>query len=286
MRFNPALLLPALSTQVAAWAAPSVNGYSLKWAETFNGAAGSLPNGNNWEIINRNLGVNSELQDYRASNRNVQHSGGETLQLIPWRESGTTSGWTSGRIESKYTFTPQAGKRTLAQAEIRFGGNSIDKKQGIWPAFWLLGDSMRHGTIWPACGEVDVLETVNGQLRGYGTIHCDVSPGGICNEFNGIGNNIDFPDQGWHTWRVVWDRTPSDWRAETITWYRDGQQFHQVNGARINNQAVWDSLIHKPMYFILNVAVGGTWPGNPNGNTQDGWGSLMEVAYVGHYVSN
>jgi hypothetical protein len=78
-------------------------------------------------------------------------------------------------VESKYTFTPQAGKRTMAEAVIRFRPNPVSTK-GIWPAFWLLGNSIRTGTPWPACRELDVMETVNEALTGYGTIHCHGIP--------------------------------------------------------------------------------------------------------------
>ncbi len=160
------LLLPSLAS---AWDPPSYSGYSLVWADAFGGASGQLPNENNWNIINANLGVNNELQTYVRNARQVQTSGGTTLQLVPWHDG---SSWTSGRVESKYTFTPAAGRRTMAEAIIRFGSNPIANKQGIWPAFWLLGDSIRHGTSWPACGELDILETVDGLLTGYGTVHC------------------------------------------------------------------------------------------------------------------
>jgi beta-glucanase (GH16 family) len=171
MRSTPfSALLPLLLPLASAWNAPSYSGYRLVWSDSFAGASATLPNENNWNIIDGNLGVNNELQTYRRNTRQVQTSGGNTLQLVPWREG---NGWTSGRIESKYTFTPQAGRRTMAEAQIRFGGNPTSTKQGIWPAFWLLGDSIRHGTGWPACGELDIMETVNGQLTGYGTMHCD-----------------------------------------------------------------------------------------------------------------
>lgn len=171
MRFTSYLsVLPFLGASVSAWDAPSYDGYRLVWADTFAGPSNGLPNENNWNIIDGNLGVNNELQTYRRNARNAQTSGGYTLQLVPWKDG---SDWTSGRLESKYTFTPQAGQRTMAEAQIRFGGNNLDTKQGIWPAFWLLGDSIRSGTAWPGCGELDILETVNGQLNGYGTIHCD-----------------------------------------------------------------------------------------------------------------
>ncbi|KAK3307195.1 concanavalin A-like lectin/glucanase domain-containing protein [Chaetomium strumarium] len=275
-------LLPILGASVSAWDAPGYSGYSLNWQDNFAGPSGSLPNEGNWNIIDGYLNVNAELETYKRNPRQVQTSGGYTLQIVPWRDGNS---WTSGRIESKYTFTPQAGKRTMAEAAIRFGGNAINTKQGIWPAFWLLGDSLRRGGSWPACGELDILETVNGQLTGYGTAHCDVYPGGICNEPSGRGASISIPNQDWHTWRIVWDRTNGDWRAQSITWYMDGRQFQQITGAQINNQNVWNTLAASPLYFILNVAVGGTWPGNPNSATLDGYGAMMEVGYVAQYSS-
>src|SRR5690606_10274699 len=97
------------------------------------------------------ISVNNELQQYTTSNRNLQNSGGETLQIVPWRDG---DGWTSARVESKYTFTPKEGSLTVAEAEIRFGNNNIENKKGFWPAFWLLGDSIRKGTDWPGAGEI------------------------------------------------------------------------------------------------------------------------------------
>ncbi|KAH1513834.1 hypothetical protein KXX29_001546 [Aspergillus fumigatus] len=266
MCFLYASLLPALASLALAWAPPSYSGYTLQWSDSFAGSSATLPNSNNWNIITGNLGVNGELETYTSSTANVQLSGGSTLQLVPWKDSSVSGGWTSGRIESKYTFTPSAGK-------------------GIWPAFWILGSSIRSGTGWPQCGELDILENINGNLVGYGTAHCDVNPGGICNEPNGLGGSITIPDQSWHTWRVTWDRTPSNWQSEKITWYMDGQQFHQITGSQIGNSGVWATLCHDPLFFILNVAVGGYWPGNPNSNTLDGYGSMMEVGYVAVYVS-
>ncbi|KJZ78680.1 hypothetical protein HIM_02071 [Hirsutella minnesotensis 3608] len=275
--------LLALVSTVSAWDAPNYGGFSRVWQETFAGGTGSSPNRGNWNIINGDLGVNNELQVYSAKSRNVQVSGGSTLQLIPWRDGSAPRGWTSGRIEGTHLVTPQAGKLTRAEAAIRFGGNSPDRKQGIWPAFWMLGHAIKNGKTWPSCGEVDIMETVNGQLKGYGTVHCNVFPGGICNEGSGLGGSIDFADQKWHTWRVEFDRRPGNWLDQSISWYMDGRLFHQIRGHRINNFDVWSSLCYSPLYFILNVAVGGNWPGNPNGNTLDGYGSMLEVGYVAHY---
>ncbi len=251
-------ILP-LAAVVSAWDAPSYGGFRRVWQDNFSGGAGSPPNGNSWNLITGDIGVNNERQVYTRASRNVQLSGGGTLQITPWRDSSQPKGWTSGRMESKYTLTPQAGKVTRLEASIMFGENSINNKQGYLPAFWALGDSIRHGTGWPACGELDILETVNGILTGHGTVHCDKYPGGICNEGNGIGNGVAIPDQAWHNWRLEIDRTSGDWQQQSINFYMDGHRYHQVNGARIGNVNVWNSLVNSPFYFILNVAVGGNW---------------------------
>ncbi|KAH8650108.1 putative endo-1,3(4)-beta-glucanase [Xylariales sp. PMI_506] len=270
---------------ISATTPPSYSGYNLIWYSPFTGNAGTSPDAANWNIITGYLGVNNELEVYTSSSANVQNSGGQTLQLVPWRDSSKTYGWSSGRVESKYTLTPKAGGTTIAEAQIRFGTNPTSQKQGIWPAFWMLGESIREGTSWPACGELDILETINGYLTGYGTAHCQVYPGGVCNEPTGLQGSIAIPDNSWHTWRIVWNRTPSSWTSETITWYMDGKAFQQISGAQIADQATWNALAHDPVFFILNVAVGGSWPGSPNSATVDGYGSMMEVAYVAHYAS-
>jgi beta-glucanase (GH16 family) len=253
-------LLPYL---ISATTPPTYSGYNLQWDSPFTGDAATLPDTTNWKIITGNLGVNNELETYTSATKNVQRSGGQTLQIVPWRDSTKAGGWTSGRLESVYTFTPKAGGKTMAEAKIQFGTNAQANKQGIWPAFWILGSSINHGTAWPACGELDILETVDGRLTGYGTVHCNVNPGGICNEPTGLQGSIAMPNSGWHTWRMVWDNTPSAWTSQTITWYMDGQAFHEISGATIGNQAVWNTLAHSSLYFILNVAVGGDWVSSP-----------------------
>ncbi|KAJ4406331.1 hypothetical protein N0V85_004534 [Neurospora sp. IMI 360204] len=287
MRFDSSIfLLPFLPTLVSAWYPPTLQGYNLVWYDQFEGNTATSPNTGRWNIINGKLNVNNELETYSSSTRTVQVSGGYTLQIVPWRQQNGNGDWISGRIESTYTFTPQAGKKTVAQADIRFGSNPTNTKAGIWPAFWLLGQELRAGGSWPACGELDILETVNGDLRGYGTLHCGTNPGGPCNEPTGKGASTAIPNQDWHTWKIEWDRTSGDWYTSKVTWYMDGVKFHEVSGQSLNDWTAFDKISNKPLFFILNVAVGGDWPGYPNGNTQDGYGSMMEVGYVAHYVSN
>ncbi|CAG9955477.1 unnamed protein product [Clonostachys rosea f. rosea IK726] len=262
-----------------AWESPIYPGYSRVWQDTFSGLPGASPDLRNWNVITGDLGVNNELQFYTGSSANVHVSGGGTLKLVPWKDSSHLKGWTSGRIESKYTFTPLDGSITRIEAYIMLGDGESSHKQGIWPAFWMLGDSMRSGVAWPTCGEIDIMETINGALTGYGSIHCDICAGGIT-------GTARIPDHNWHLWRLEIDRRDIDYQNQAITWYMDESQFHQVTGTQIGSNKVWAVLAQSPLYIILNVAVGGAWPGYPNSNTLDGYNSYQEVAYVAHYVSS
>ena len=231
-------LLALAATVAHAWDAPGYAGFNRIWQDNFSGPAGQLPNEGNWNILQGDLGVNNELQVYMRNSRNAQVSGGNTLQLVPWRDGSQPKGWTSGRIESKYTFTPENGRLTRVEAAVMFGPSGQGNKQGIWPAYWMLGDAIRKGTPWPACGELDIMEQVNGDLIGHSTIHCDVYPGGICNEGNGIGASTGIPDNGWHTWRAEIDRRPGNFQDQSIKFFMDGRLHHTVTGARIGNPDV------------------------------------------------
>lgn len=185
-------------------------------------------------------------------------SGGGSLQIIP--RKSPSGAWSSGRIESKATFTPQPGKQTIIEGKIRFGDHPSGNKQGIWPAFWLLGDSIHQGTPWPRCGELDIMETINGAPTGYGTIHCGNTPGGPCNEPIGRPTTVGLYDNGWHTWSLKIDRTNSgNFRNEALEWSVDGRVFNRLSGQDIGDEGVWGTLAHSPLFIILNVAVGGDW---------------------------
>ncbi|KAI5467829.1 putative endo-1,3(4)-beta-glucanase [Mariannaea sp. PMI_226] len=269
-----------------AYAPPSYSGYKLVWASTFEGKKDALPPTSEWNIITGNNNFNNELQTYTKSVNNLRQTGGGTVEIIPHGDKTALHGWTSARLESNYKFTPAAGKITIAQSRLRLAGNPASQKKGLWPAFWILGNSQRHGTKWPASGEIDVFENINGQSTVYGGLHCDVAPGGVCNEPYGLVGQTSLPDNHFHSWRVEFNRKSSDFKSQSITWFKDGVQFHKVTGAQIGNSNVWKTVCGSDLFFILNIAVGGDFPGAPNSKTVGGSGSMMEIAYVAHYVSN
>ncbi|CAK7206401.1 hypothetical protein SEUCBS139899_009193 [Sporothrix eucalyptigena] len=299
-----------LSGLAAATKAPTYPGYSLIWQDSFVGTAGSSPSQANWQIIKGYLNVNGEAEVYSDSNSNLQLSGGGTIQLVPQKDPskpGATAGWTSARIVSTLNIRPYAGGVTRIEGSIRMGANPASQKQGIWPAFWLLGASNQVGTKWPDCGELDIMEQRNGVQTGFGTVHCgNVTNGGTCNEPNGIGGSVAIPasrkkrdaqgtfanatvdanDNSFHVWTITWDLTNSNWLNQKIEWAVDGRNYFSIAGQRINDQKIWNTLTQDPYNIIFNVAVGGGFPGAPNSATKGGYGSMMEVQYVAVYSSS
>ena len=258
MKFSaiPAITLAGLVPSALAILAPAVPSMNIVWQESFDGCAGCQPNTNDWRV-ELDIHNNNEVQTYTNAATNLQLSGGSSLQVVPWKDAAT-GGWTSSRIESIPSWTPQPRKKLQVQAMLRMGDNL--QKQGMWPAFWMLGDAMRHGTPWPLCGELDIMEQVNGQMTGYGTVHCGAENGGPCNEPMGKGKSTPIPDNDFHTWSIVIDRSSGNWQTETIQWFVDGVSYHTVSGSEMGDEGTWGTLAHSPYYVLLNVAVGGNWP--------------------------
>ncbi len=246
MLFQSSVLLPLLPSLAAAIAPPPMAGMNLVWAEEFQGAAGASPDPAVWNIMDA-INTNNEVQTYTTSNQNLQISGGGTVQFVP-RKSTKDGHWTSGRIETVGSWTPEPGKVTKIAANLLIGTNSVVNKQGLWPAFWALGDAMRHGTEWPAAGEIDIFEQVDGLPMIYGTVHCGQAGGGPCNEPLGRGLATVMPPDGiFNEYAVTIDRTNDDWQAQTITWTVNGNVFNVLSGAAINDAPVWSSLAHSPL---------------------------------------
>lgn len=193
------------------------------------------------------------MQQYTTSTDNLRHSGNGTLQIIPLKSDAGQ--WTSGRIESTASYTPEDGKVARFQSLLRFGDAPKDQQQGIWPAFWMLGESSRKGTPWPECGELDIMERINGMLEGHGTPHC----GDISDPCGGKTKTTPLADNDWHTWAIEVDRKNKDWKQQEVRWMLDDKEYNKMSGADLGDEKLWASVAHSPFYFILNVAVGGNW---------------------------
>ena len=123
------------------------------------------------------------------------------------------AGWTSGRVETQAdTFGAPPGGVVRMQSSIQQPNVNTANGAGYWPAFWMLGSTLRTGTPWPGSGEVDILEDINGRSSVFGTLHCGVNPGGPCNESTGIGSGehaCSGCQTGYHTYAVEIDRSVS-----------------------------------------------------------------------------
>jgi beta-glucanase (GH16 family) len=261
------------------------------WSDEFNGAAGTGVNTSNWLYDTgtsypggaANWGT-GEVETMSSSTTNVYQDGSGHLAIKPVLSNGS---WTSGRIETQRSdFAAPAGGELAVEASIQMPNVTGAAAQGYWPAFWMLGSAFRGNyTNWPSVGEVDAMENVNGTNTEYGTLHCGVDPGGPCNETSGLGGSKACSpttcQAAFHTYRVEIDRSTS---PEEIRWYLDGVQFWQVYS---NNPGMdpttWANAVDHSFFIILDVAMGGGWPGNPTAATQSGVPMLVD--YVRVYTS-
>jgi hypothetical protein len=276
-----AVTFAAPSADAAVPAPPS--GWTTVFSDDFNGAAGSAVSGANW-IYDTGPGSNfgtGEIETMTNSTANTHLDGNGNLNITAL---GSGSSWTSGRIQ---TPTANVGAPAGGQLEVTASiqqpnpGNGL----GYWPAFWMLGPGQ-----WPENGEVDILESVNAASQHSGTIHCGVTPGGPCNEQNGIGSGLQACSgcqTGFHTYSVILNRTNTS--NESITWYLDGNQFFSVSESQIGT-ATWQQAFDHNLSIIFDLAMGGAFPNgvcgctSPNASTTSG--GTLSVGYVAAYQTS
>lgn len=257
-----------LAIVAGATCAYAADGWSLVWADEFNQADGAGPDPARWvlELGGQGWG-NNELQSYTDRRTNSWIENGRLI-LAARQESFTG---TDG-IHRAYT---SARLKTLGKASWTFGRFEARIKlpygQGIWPAFWLLGTNFP--TIgWPRCGEIDIMENIG---REPNVIHGTVHGPGYSGQhgITGAVTNRTPVAGDFHVYAV-------EWQADQIAWFLDGERYFQVTPQDLPDRARW--VFTHPFYLILNLAVGGQWPGAPDATTK--FPQRMEVDYVRVYA--
>ena len=258
-----ALAAPMMGT---ANAAPAPG--PLTWSDEFNGGAGSAVDQSKWRFdIGGSGWGNNEQQYYTNSTRNAAMDGAGNLVITARRENPSnfqchygTCQYTSARLLTAATFT-----QTYGRYEARL---KLPRGQGIWPAFWMLGTGSAG---WPGNGEIDIMENIGREPNTvHGTIH---GPGYSGGEGIGAGYTIGSPfADGFHTFAV-------DWSPNLIIWYVDGNEYQRRTPADLGGDR-W--VFDHPFFMIMNVAVGGYWPGYPDGSTT--FPQTLTVDYVRVYA--
>jgi hypothetical protein len=278
---------PKAAVQAASVAAPPA-GFSLTWSDDFTGASGTGVNTGDWKY---DTGPGStfgtgEIETMTNSTSNVFQDGSGHLVLRALH-SGTDAraGWTSGRIETQAaTFGAPAGGVVRMESMIQQPNVNTTNGAGYWPAFWMLGSTLRTGTTWPTSGEVDILEDINGRSSVFGTLHCGVNPGGPCGESTGIGSGEKACagcQTGYHDYAVEIDRSKS---PEEIRWYLDGANYFTLQANRVD-ATTWANAVDHPFFIIYDLAMGGGFPdafgGGPTAATISG--GQMNIDWVAVY---
>ena len=250
---------------------PPPASYKLAWSDEFSGPDGTSPDSSKWTYdIGGNGWGNNELESYTPRTQNAQIMSGN-LVITEQKETytgsdGLTRNYTSARMKTQGLFS-QAYGRFEARIKIPTG-------QGVWPAFWMLGnDSTSNG--WPKCGEIDIMENIG---KEPGTVHGSLhgpSTSGPTSDATGsfslpVGQN--FADD-FHLYAV-------EWEPGTIRFYVDSNLYATFTQSQWPAGGTW--VFDHPFFLILNVAVGGDWPGSPDATTV--FPQQMLVDYVRVYT--
>lgn len=214
-------------------------GWKLVWSDEFSNPG--LPDSADW-VNEVGFIRNHELQYYTSRRaENAVISDGH-LMIIGRKEPYDTAEFTSASLTTEGRHAWRYGR---IEARMK-----LPKGQGIWPAFWMLGENIRK-VGWPRCGEIDIMEHINNEDILYGTLHWH-------NEKHvSSGTRIPCTVDQFHTYSVEWD-------ADSLRWFLDGTRYH---GVCIKDSVNSTHEFHYPHYIILNLAIGGDWPKNPDETT-------------------
>jgi len=239
-----AMLLPACAPQPAPAAEWDLEGWTLVWQDEFDGPEIDRTKWT-FDIGGHGWG-NNEWQTYTERPENARIEDG-MLVIEAREEQFVNRNYTSARMKTQGLHAWQYG-RIEARMKLPYG-------QGIWPAFWMLGTSIQQRP-WPGSGEIDIMEYIGRDPnRIHGTVHGPGYSGG-----GGIGNHINMPagsvNENFHVYAI-------EWEENEIRWYVDDEQYFSLTSDAVRGEWVFN----QPFFILINLAIGGAWPGYPNETT-------------------
>jgi beta-glucanase (GH16 family) len=233
-------------------------GYKLAWSDEFNGTQIDL---SNWKYDVGGSGWGNQESQYYTDGKNSFLQNGK-LVIEAREEAASGKKYTSSRMITK-------GKREFMFGRVDIRAK-LPKGQGIWPALWMLGANIDK-VSWPACGEIDIMELLGHDPKtSYGTIHWGAQGSGKSQTAQGVyklTNGKTFSDE-FHVFSL-------DWEKDKLAILVDDKVIFSTTAAKLGAA---NYLYNNPNFFILNVAVGGLWPGYPDATTV--FPQRMEVDFI------
>ncbi|HYD41036.1 MAG TPA: glycoside hydrolase family 16 protein [Anaeromyxobacter sp.] len=245
-------------------------GYVLAWSDEFDGAG--LPDASKWAYdthANRTGWYNAELQYY--ANARTENSRVENGVLVIEARKESAAGFADAKSGAPQEYT-SARLVTQGKQSWTYGFFEVRARipcgKGIWPAIWLL--SAKPDMRWPRDGEIDMMEHVNSEDRVHFTVHTADRNHAIQTQAS-VERSLELCDGAFHDYQLTWT-------AGEIKLGMDGRNYFQYRDEGLG-YGQWP--FNGPQYLLLNIAVGGSWPGAPDGSTQ--FPARMEVEHVRVY---
>jgi beta-glucanase (GH16 family) len=239
------------------------------WADEFDSI-----NGNNWTFETGGGGWGNNEREYYTAGQNASiqydaQAGSNVLVIEARKDNPSNYSCWYGRCEYTSSRMVTNGKKSFTYGRIE-ARIKAPQTQGVWPAFWMLGSNI--GSVgWPTCGELDIMEHVGFEpVINHGSMH---GPGYSGNTpFTSAFYLSEAVNANYHIYAV-------EWNSNSVSYFVDGNKYYTVNKSQVQTYGNW--VFDNPMFILLNVAVGGTWPGSPDGSST--FPQRMYVDYIRVY---